>query len=120
MNILRYLREQAKAFDCSVCGTNHARSEIRVLGKLEAAWIVRVTCAKCQTAYKLLAMPPGAEQKATVSPIREERPAQRRRPAVSLDEVLDAHELLKDFDGDVNALFKRGQRVANARRDTIA
>ena len=50
MNILRFLREQAKEYDCSVCGTNHSRSDIRVLGKLESAWIVRVTCARCQTA----------------------------------------------------------------------
>ncbi|MEK6620809.1 MAG: hypothetical protein AABZ26_07550, partial [Chloroflexota bacterium] len=66
MEILRYLREQAKGFDCSVCGTNHARSDIRVLGKLESAWIVRVTCSTCQTAFKLLVVI--EDQKAAVSP----------------------------------------------------
>jgi hypothetical protein len=35
MNILRRLREQAKEYNCSVCGTNHARSEIRLLGRLD-------------------------------------------------------------------------------------
>ena len=54
MNILRFLREQAKDYDCSKCGTNHARSDIRLLGKLDAAWIVRVTCSKCDTSFKLL------------------------------------------------------------------
>ena len=69
MNILRFLREQAKEYKCSVCGANHSGSDIRVLGKLESAWIVRVTCAKCQTAFKLLVVVD--EQRAAVSPVKK-------------------------------------------------
>ena len=105
MNILRTLREEAKKFDCSVCGTNHARSDIRVLGKLDSAWIVRVTCSSCKTAFKLLVVV--EEQKAATTPVREERRREHRRPPVSIDDVLDAHSVLREFDGDVNALFKR-------------
>ena len=106
MNILRRLREEAKKFDCSVCGTNHTRSDIRVLGKLDAAWIVRVTCSNCSTAFKLLVVV--EEHKAAMTPVKEEAPrASRRKPPVSSDEVLDAHEALRDFQGDVSALFKR-------------
>ena len=53
MNILRFLREQAKNYDCSVCGTNHSRSEINVLGKREGGWVVRVACSKCETATRV-------------------------------------------------------------------
>jgi hypothetical protein len=113
VNILRRLREEAKKFDCSVCGTNHTRSDIRVLGKLDSAWIVRVTCSSCQTAFKLLVVV--EEQKAAVTPVKEERPRVSRRPPVTSDDVLDAHEHLRAFQGDVAALFKR-QAVA-ARRD---
>lgn len=116
MNILRRLREEAKKFDCSVCGTNHTRSDIRVLGKLDAAWIVRVTCSSCQTAFKLLVVveeQPGGVSAGTTAP-REARGA-RRRPPVTIDEVLDAHEALAAFEGDVSALFRRG--LASARRD---
>ena len=77
MNILRFLRDQAKEYKCSVCGANHSGSDIRVLGKLESAWIVRVTCAKCQTAFKLLVVVD--EQRAAVSPVKEE-PERPRRP----------------------------------------
>ncbi len=105
MNILRTLREEAKKFDCSVCGTNHARSDIRVLGKLDSAWIVRVTCSSCQTAFKLLVVV--EEQKAAVTTVKEGRTREQRRPPVTIDDVLDAHSVLSDFDGDVNALFKR-------------
>lgn len=105
MNILRRLREEAKKFDCSVCGTNHTRSDIRVLGKLDSAWIVRVTCSTCSTAFKLLVVV--EEQKAAMTPVKEERPRASRKPPVSSDDVLDAHEALREFQGDVNTLFKR-------------
>ena len=105
MNILRKLREEAKRFDCSVCGTNHARSDIRVLGKLDNAWIVRVTCSSCQTAFKLLVVV--EEQQTAVTPVKEERPRSSRRPPVTTDDVIDAHEALREFRGEVGALFKR-------------
>lgn len=125
VNILRRLREHAKGYDCSVCGTNHARSDIRVVGKLEKAWIVRVTCSSCRTAFKLLVIEEAprserggawSEQRiASVSTVKEERPRERRRPPMTLDDVLDAHEHLKDYQGDVGALFKRG--AVAAKRD---
>jgi hypothetical protein len=120
MNILRFLREQAKGYDCSVCGQNHARSDIRVLGKLETAWIVRVTCSKCDTSFKLLVVVD--EERANVSPVQESarRPERRRRPAVSLDEVLDAHEFLKTYDGGVAQMLEGEDRRTSVERDSKA
>ena len=113
MNILRRLREEAKKFDCSVCGTNHTQSDIRVLGKLDSAWIVRVTCSTCSTAFKLLVVV--EEQKAAMTAVKEERPRASRRPPMTSDDVLDAHETLREFQGDVSALFKRTATAATAR-----
>ena len=104
MNILKFLREQAKNYDCSVCGTNHSRSEISVLGKREGGWIVKVACSKCDTAITLLVYvgdkPPA---------MKALTPAAKRphRPALSPDDVLDAHEALERYDGDATALFAR-------------
>jgi hypothetical protein len=109
VNILGYLRKEAKNYDCSVCGANHSRSDIRVLGKIESAWIVRVTCAKCQTAFKLLVVVTD-EQRAAVKPIKEE-PERSRRPAVTADEVIDAHEFLERYSGDVRTLLARRDKV---------
>ena len=121
MNILRFLREQAKGYDCSVCGQNHARSDIRVLGKLESAWIVRVTCSKCDTSFKLLVVID--DERANVSPVQEaasHRPERRRRPAVSLDEVLDAHEFLKGFEGGVTDIIGAARGGTGVDRGTKA
>lgn len=109
MNILRFLRDQAKNYDCSVCGSNHARSEIRVLGKLESAWVIRVTCTSCQTSFKLLVVvdaAAGGASRASFSPVKEDHPSERRKPPVTPDEVLDAHEFLRTFDGSLDSLVK--------------
>jgi hypothetical protein len=111
MNILRRLREQAKEYDCSVCGASHARSEIRLLGRLEAAWIVRVTCSRCDTTFKLLVRVD--RERASLAPMNE-RPVRLRRPPVSLDEVIDAHEFLEHFDGDARALFAGKGKVVGS------
>lgn len=121
MNILRYLREQAKEYECTVCGANHARSEIKLVGRLESAWIVRVICSSCQTEFKLLVVVD--EQKGLLKgepadgaghhehDVRQgtrkaDHPsAARRRPPVTLDEVLDAHELLRTYEGSLDDLL---------------
>jgi len=111
MNILRRLREQAKGYDCSVCGANHARSEIRLLGRLEAAWIVRVTCSKCETSIKLLVY--ADRERAALVPSTA-LPVRSRRPPVTLDEVLDAHEFLEGFEGDARSLFALKGKVVGS------
>ena len=111
MNILRRLREQAKDYDCKVCGANHARSEIRLMGRLETAWIVRVTCWQCETAIKLLVY---VDRERAALATMKERPVRARKPPVSLDEVIDAHEFLDRFDGDVHALFAAKGKVVGS------
>lgn len=118
MNVLRWLREQAKGYDCNVCGQNHSKSDIRVLGRLESAWIVRVTCSRCQTSFKLLvvvdeALAAVAEPKTATATATSRRTRDRRVP-VSADEVLDAHEFLRTYGGDLKALFKRQRAGAGA------
>lgn len=111
MNILRRLREQAKGYDCGVCGANHASSQIRLLGRLEAAWIVRVTCSRCETAIKLRVYVD--RERTSLEPMND-RAVRGRRPAVSLDEVIDAHEFLEQFDGDVRTLFAGKGKVVGS------
>ena len=111
MNILRLLREQAKEYDCGVCGANHARSDIRLLGRLDSAWMVRVTCSQCETSIKLLVRVD--RERASLAPVKE-RTVRERRPPVSLDDVIDAHEFLEQFDGDVQVLFAGKGKVVGS------
>lgn len=117
VNILKILRERAKDYDCSVCGTNHALSDIRVVGKMiDRSYVVRVTCSECKTAFKLLVVLEGASSEPAVSRVKEERTRRRHAPPMTIDDVLDAHETLRTHTGDVNALFKRAPVRRLARR----
>lgn len=120
MNILRFLREQAKNYDCSVCGTNHSKSEISLLGKRQGAWIVRVACSKCETAITLLVYA-GGEKASAVAPLTEGAKRVRRvallrndGPPLTGDDVLDAHDLLGSYTGDALALFAPSERVRSS------
>lgn len=112
MNILRILREQAKNYDCSVCGTNHSRSEISLLGKREGGWVVRVECSKCETAITLLVFM-NDRTPVSVRPVTRE-PKRQAKPPVTLDEVLDAHDLLESYRGDALALFAPRGKVRSS------
>jgi hypothetical protein len=50
------------------------------------------------------------EEHAAVTPIKEE-PERPRRPAVTADEVIDAHEFLENYRGDVQTLLVRRDKV---------
>jgi hypothetical protein len=119
VNILRFLRDQAKNYDCAACGSNHASSEIRVLGRLDSAWVIRVTCTSCQTSFKLLVVvdaAAGVGSRASFSPVKEDHPSERRKPPVTPDDVLDAHEFLSTYEGGLDVLVKR-EGVADRRAD---
>ena len=63
------------------------------------------------------------DERANVSPVQEagaRRPERRRRPAVSLDEVLDAHEFLKGFEGGVSDIIGGARGGAGVERDSRA
>lgn len=107
MNVLQFLKDRARDYDCNVCGQNHSKSDIRVLGRLESAWIVRVQCMRCQTSFKLLVVIDEASLKPTPVRAGARLARERRRPAVTLDEVLDAHDFLQSYEGDLNALLQR-------------
>lgn len=111
MNILRLLQERAKDYDCSVCGTNHSKSKISVIGKREDAYVVRVVCSKCETNITLLVYV-GDKPSATVRSIQQPKRAQR--PPVTLDEVIDAHELLEAFNGGPSELFAPSGKVRSS------
>ena len=112
MNILRILRERAKDYDCGVCGTNHSKSEISVVGRREGAYVVRVVCSKCDTNITLMVYV-GDKQSAGMKALGE-APKRVRRPPVSLDDVIDAHDLLESFNGDVSALFAPRGKVRSS------
>ena len=93
---------------CANCGATYGRDSIAVVGNRDEYWFVRCSCASCGTQglgvviVKSVAEAPPSELSersgATV-------PADDLRMRV--DDVLEAHELLRDYAGDAHGLFEK-------------
>lgn len=78
---------------CGGCGLRYTRGAVRGIGYENDGWFVYVTCLGCGVQGIGVAMtPPG-------------RASRRVAPPFSTDDVLDAHELLAAYRGDVHGLF---------------
>lgn len=85
---------------CANCGSVYARADVSVVGNREDYWFVRCTCHSCgnqgigvvivkELSVELLT----ASEEAAGAPFQ-------------VDDVLLAHELLRDYAGDVHGLFE--------------
>ena len=88
---------------CANCGAVYGRDSMVVAGNRDEYWFVRCTCEACGTqglgvviVKSVADAPPAAAQTAFLD---DER--------ILVDDVLEAHELLRDYVGDVHGLFEK-------------
>lgn len=102
-----FIRHLVANVQCVSCGERYARNDIYVLGHHEDIWVSAVVCSRCGTQGLVFATVRGEEQfEVTAKPAGDELPALERVSTLSIDDVLDVHAFLKDFHGDVHALFR--------------
>jgi len=105
-----WLRTQLTSFGCASCGQPYETGRIRVLAERDGLFFVDLGCAHC-----------GSQAVAIVTVQIDENDARRAEtpdlipasaassrppaPAISADDILDAHELLDGFEGGVDALL---------------
>jgi len=103
-----FIRHLVANLQCVSCGERYTRNDIYVLGHHEDVWVSAVVCNHCGTQGLVFATLQGADQfELTAKSDADERSALEQLPALSIDDVLDVHTLLRAFDGDVQALFTR-------------
>jgi len=96
MQDLHWLIDQFAEARCVSCGARYDKNSVKVLGNKDEYWFVQVICPSCGT------------QGLGVAIVRTVEPAGAagaETPSISTDEVLDAHDLLKRYTGDVEGLF---------------
>ena len=91
---------------CSSCGQHLAPGDIDVLEHSEDVWFLRVVCSSCHTQGLIAAIiqkekmeENGAEAVLDEAIVTE---------VVGVDDVLDMHNFLNNFDGDFTCLFRQG------------
>ena len=90
---------------CANCGAVYGRESIAVVGNRDEYWFVRCTCESCGTQGLGVVI----VKRVSDAPALAEPPvaAIDDGPRIKVDDVLEAHDLLRDYVGDVHGLFER-------------
>jgi hypothetical protein len=108
MEDVEWLIERLGDARCASCGLRYTKGAVRGIGYENDYWFVYVTCLGCGTQGVGVAMTRAAAVPAPAST----RPALPVVPEFTADDVLDAHELLSSYSGDVHGLFVSRAHVA--------
>jgi hypothetical protein len=91
---------------CANCGAVYGRDSIAVVGNQDEYWFVRCICETCGAqglgvviVKRVLSGPPAEGRPLVVAGDGGDR--------LHVDDVLEAHELLRDYVGDTHGLFER-------------
>jgi hypothetical protein len=108
MNIIEFIRDRARFYNCPVCGRSLKGCDVQVLSHEEERFHLQVTCAQCQVTFiVVLAIAGGAvEEIASVEAESSAEPIAAREP-ISVDEILDLHLMLKGFQGTLTELIQQ-------------
>jgi hypothetical protein len=89
---------------CANCGAVYGRDSIAVVGNRDEYWFVRCTCETCGTqglgvviVKRVADAPPAIALQAGLVDVER----------ILVDDVLEAHDLLRDYVGDVHGLFEK-------------
>ena len=113
-----WLRTQLNSFTCPACGRRYRGSRIRLLAERDGLFFIDLDCSRCGSHTVAIvtaelgenemsiidASDIGAPEEPGAEHLGEALPASAR--LVTADDVLEMHEFLADFHGDVNTLLR--------------
>jgi len=120
MGIIDFIRDRARFYNCPVCGRSLKGCDIQVLSHEDERFHLQVTCAQCQVTFivVLAIAGSGVEEIESVDATRslaEQTTAMVEASAslvggsdpepITIDEILDVHLYLKDFQGTLKDLL---------------
>lgn len=104
---------------CTVCHHVFAPDDIQVLSRRDDMWMMVVTCTECHSRNFVAAVLGDGDPDQAQLALRQL--SQRNEPEfpevvitsavdpVTIDDVLDMHEFLVDFDGDFSRMFRTAE-----------
>jgi transcription elongation factor Elf1 len=124
-----WLRTQLTSFTCPACGRRYRGSKIRLLAERDGLFFVDLDCARCGSHTVAIVTVEIDDSQALITDVSdlnlsadalpehlgEELPA--AAALVTADDVLEMHEFLATFSGDVTTLLGgRARRTDGAER----
>jgi len=100
------LRHLVASIPCAVCQHHYEADDVRIVDRRNDIWIVAVRCNHCGSKGLVLAMVREERTEVVSDLTPEEWTRFQEMPQIDADDVLDVHEFLKDFEGDLVSLFE--------------
>ena len=124
-----WLRTQLTSFTCPACGRRYRGSKIRLLAERDGLFFVDLDCARCGSHTVAIVTVEIDDSQALITDVSDltlatdalpEHLGEELPPGAALvtaDDVLEMHEFLATFKGDVTTLFRgRAPRTDGAER----
>jgi hypothetical protein len=94
---------------CGACGQYYEEGNIDVIEHSDELWFLRVFCSSCRARSLVAAIVREDEEAEVITDLTEaELDRFKGEDGVRVDDVLDMHNFLKNFDGDFPRLFQQG------------
>ncbi|OGO02631.1 MAG: hypothetical protein A2Y72_04205 [Chloroflexi bacterium RBG_13_53_26] len=93
---------------CKSCGKGFQVEEVAVLGHRDSLWYFGVNCSACRNHEVVAAVVEVPDEAGLCDDLNESERSRFVDP-ISFDDVLDAHLVLKDFDGDFRDLSPKAE-----------
>ena len=105
----RLIKRLMASIKCGSCGQHYDTYNIDVLGHNEDLWFLRVLCSSCHTQCLVAAIIKEDKAPEVVTDLTEAELGKFAAvDVVGTDDMLNMHNLLKDFNGDFSRLFGQG------------
>lgn len=103
----RLVKRLMASMKCDSCGQHYEMYDIDVIGHREDMWFLRVRCSACHTHCLVAAVIREDRRPEVITDLTEAELDKFRDNVIEADDVLDAYNFLKDFDGDFSQLFSQ-------------
>jgi transcription elongation factor Elf1 len=118
MNEPEWLRTQLTSFTCPACGRSYGASRIRLLAERDGLYFVDLDCRACGSHTVAIVTVELEDSEASIAdltdfghpPAHSDEPLPAGAAPVTADDVLDMHQFLDRFQGDVSELFRSAER----------
>jgi len=112
MDAESWLTSELASFGCAACGQAYGQEHIRLIAQREELFFVDLACDHCGSQAVAIVTIQIEGENATLETgdlVRADvdLDAAPDGPAISADDVLDAHDMLDGFEGDVHQLMAR-------------
>lgn len=119
-----WLRTQLTSFTCPACGRRYRGSRIRLLAERDGLFFVDLDCSRCGSHTVAIVTVELEDSELSIADVTdiglpEELAARLGEPLpegaapVTADDVLEMHEFLARFEGDIGTLVRRSPAPAD-------